>query len=423
MILSVMTLVDAPEHLLEAYESLVHQTHPTWEWLVVRLVAVDIPPSITDDARVRLLAPSSFVLSQGEAGCKSFAVEEARSTHVVELDQHDFLHPEALAKAAAAIASADPDLLYADFVNVPVSGAPQGYQPEYGWETYGIRHNGRLFQAVRAFDPTPSALYQASYSPSHCLTWRRSAFLKLEGPDPAYRNAGTFDLVCRAYLSGMSFEHMTGCVVYSRQHQLRDRQTDIEDFLSDRYAHDVVVEWSRREGLLRLDLGAARNPAPGFTGVDLHGADINCDIRLGLPVDASSVGCVRAFDFLEHMNHCPDSACTHGADGHPRCVVGVMSELYRALAPGGWLITRTPSTDGRGAFQDPTHTSYWNPNSFWYYTRREQANFLTGSDSRFQAARLWQSYPSPWHETHDILYVHADLVALKGQRQPGICEI
>ncbi len=27
-----------------------------------------------------------------------------------------------------------------------------------------------------------------------------------------------------------------------------------------------------------------------------------------------------------------------------------------------------PSTDGRGAFQDPTHVSFWNINSFMYYS-------------------------------------------------------
>ena len=52
---------------------------------------------------------------------------------------------------------------------------------------------------------------------------------------------------------------------------------------------------------------------------------------------------------------------------HERCVVELMNAIYRALVPGGWVLAATPSTDGRGAFQDPTHCSFWNvPNSFWY---------------------------------------------------------
>ncbi len=100
-----------------------------------------------------------------------------------------------------------------------------------------------------------------------------------------------------------------------------------------------------------------------------------------------------------------------------------MNEIYRILVPGGWLLSRTPSTDGRGAFQDPTHCSFWNPNSFWYYTKKEQAKYVPGVECRFQGARIWQSYPSEWHEKHKILYVFGDLVALKGQRQPGLSEI
>ena len=38
---------------------------------------------------------------------------------------------------------------------------------------------------------------------------------------------------------------------------------------------------------------------------------------------------------------------------HEHCMVGLMNAIYRTLFPGGWLLTATPSTDGRGAFQDP----------------------------------------------------------------------
>jgi hypothetical protein len=101
----------------------------------------------------------------------------------------------------------------------------------------------------------------------------------------------------------------------------------------------------------------------------------------------------------------------------------MMNEIYRVLVPGGWLISMTPSTDGRGAFQDPTHCSYWNSNSFWYYTRREQRDFVPGIMARFQRTRCWNDHPSEWHKTHSIPYVYADLVALKGQRQAGTVEV
>ena len=73
--------------------------------------------------------------------------------------------------------------------------------------------------------------------------------------------------------------------------------------------------------------------------------------------------------------------------------IHTMQEAHRCLTPGGWFLTLPPSTDGRGAFQDPTHVSFWSSNSFWYYTRPEQARFIhspscskpTGSRTSTQA--------------------------------------
>jgi hypothetical protein len=85
-----------------------------------------------------------------------------------------------------------------------------------------------------------------------------------------------------------------------------------------------------------------------------------------------------------------------------------MQETHRCLTPGGWILSFTPSTDGRGAFQDPTHVSFWNSNSFWYYTRPEQARFIH-SPVLFEGNRVKKFYPSDWHREHQIIYVKADL--------------
>jgi hypothetical protein len=73
--------------------------------------------------------------------------------------------------------------------------------------------------------------------------------------------------------------------------------------------------------------------------------------------------------------------------------------------------------DGSGAFQDPTHVSFWNSNSFWYYTRADQNRFID-CPVRFQANRLKNFFPSEWHREHEIVYVKADLLKVAG-RVPG----
>ena len=47
-----------------------------------------------------------------------------------------------------------------------------------------------------------------------------------------------------------------------------------------------------------------------------------------------------------------------------------MNETWRVLKPGGKAEIIVPTTEGPGAFQDPTHISFWNRNSFWYFESR-----------------------------------------------------
>jgi hypothetical protein len=88
------------------------------------------------------------------------------------------------------------------------------------------------------------------------------------------------------------------------------------------------------------------------------------------------------------------------------------------------LLTLTPSTDGRGAFQDPTHVAFYNENSFWYFTDQDYARFAPQLKCRFQVSRLATYYPSEWHEQCKISYVCANLIAIKeGPRQGGFLRI
>ena len=106
---------------------------------------------------------------------------------------------------------------------------------------------------------------------------------------------------------------------------------------------------------------------------------------------------IRAHDFLEHVVD----------------KIALINEIYRLLAPGGLLLSMTPSTDGRGAFQDPTHVAYYNQNSFWYYTEAQYRNFVPTIEAKFQSSRLITLFPTEWHERHNIPYVYANLIALK----------
>jgi predicted O-linked N-acetylglucosamine transferase (SPINDLY family)/cephalosporin hydroxylase len=106
--------------------------------------------------------------------------------------------------------------------------------------------------------------------------------------------------------------------------------------------------------ILRLDLGCGTNKSENFVGVDIHPgskADIIADLNQRFPFPDSSVDEVRAHDSIEHLSD----------------KIHTMQEIWRICKPGAKVDIRVPSTDGRGAFQDPTHVSFWNINSFLYY--------------------------------------------------------
>ena len=153
---------------------------------------------------------------------------------------------------------------------------------------------------------------------------------------------------------------------------------------------------------------------PGYTVLDQRpSADIVCDLNDGIPLPDNSVGVVHASHILEHLRDIRKS----------------MAEIHRVLAPGGWAFIEVPSTDGRGAWQDATHVSYWNENSFLYFVNSYLARFIDNTTTRFQSYRLETHFPNAWMERLKVCVVTAWLVCLKdlpGQpmpRLPGPLEI
>ena len=101
-----------------------------------------------------------------------------------------------------------------------------------------------------------------------------------------------------------------------------------------------------------------------------------------------------------------------------------MSEIHRVLADGAWAFIEVPSTDGRGAFQDPTHVSYWNENSFWYYTKKLHADFIYNDKIHFQSFVLDTYFPDEFMYENNIPVTRAYLSAIKSdKRRPGYREL
>ena len=151
---------------------------------------------------------------------------------------------------------------------------------------------------------------------------------------------------------------------------------------------------------MKLNLCCSDAHADGFVNVDrVPPADQIVDLEQGWLWPDSSVSEVRAWDAFEHLRH----------------KIHTMNECYRVLVPGGTLDLIVPTTDGRGAFQDPTHVSFWTPNDLWYFCedhpcwQRFHASY--GITARFRLVVKTHAMECP--ESNRIWKLHAILEAVK----------
>jgi glycosyltransferase involved in cell wall biosynthesis len=404
--ISVFTVTHHPRFLDECFDGLVAQTYEDWEWVVLLNSGARWRPA-RDDTRLRIVVEDSI---SGVGAAKHRACAEAHGAVLVELDHDDILASDALAEIARAFdENPGVSLVYSHTAQILEDGSRDDsrFDVSNGWVYHDTTVDGRDVQYVQAMAPTPHNVSYIWFAPNHVRAYDRDAYERVGGYDPTRHVLDDQDLMCKLYQVG-DFHLIDRCLYLQRMHS-RNTQTepDTNAFIQqetvalyDRYIEANALAWAAREDLLALDLGAAHNRPARYLGVDQYpgeDVDIVATLPARMPVDDDSVGVIRAADFLEHV-----------ADK-----VALINELYRALAPGGLLLSQTPSSDGRGAYQDPTHVAFYNENSFWYYTEQRYRSFVPQIKAAFQVSRLVTYFPTEWHEQHRVPYVTANLIALK----------
>jgi len=429
MLVSIYTPTHRPKYLREAFDSLVAQTYRQWEWIILpngEVTTNSISGIIRADPRVRVLPP----LQQNKPNIgqlKKKCCEAANGDLLVELDHDDSLTPDALELLVSEQQKTEAGFLFSDSITYYPNKESETYLESHGWEHYNYVYESHVYRVAKSFPVTARSLCEIFYAPNHVRAWTRPAYNKAGGYDENRPVADDHDLICRTYLAGIKFHQLPRPVYLYRRHDHNHCEHHAEEVyrnqlaVMNKYTHRLVFEWCRRERLGMIDLGGAHGCPKefGFKALDTRNTpevDIVADVVTGLNfhehIPDGSVGCFRAWDFFEHIRP--------GAD-----IIKVMNRLYRCLAPGGWIISSTPAVSGpdgrigRGAFQDPTHVSYWSDNNWWYFTNKNFAKYIPDFKGRFQAVRIWTEYPSEWHFHNQIPYVMADLVALKGQREAG----
>lgn len=397
--------------LVEAWNSLLQQTYTNWQWVLVPNNGVVIPSDIANDNRVKIFEFDGKPIDGDRysiGALKKFACSHCTGDVLVELDDDDMLTSDALECVAKAYSDRNIQVAYSNTAEfIDGTWESKTYTAWWGWKTRPYVYNGHQLQQNVAWPPMPQAMRRIYWSPNHLRSWRTTAYFALGGHNPDLALVDDHDLNIRSYLmfGAAGIRHIDKCLYLYRYHggsTCRKYSTAIqvkERECYAKYISDMAVRWSRDNGLKIYDLGGALDPCPGFETVDMRPeADVVADLSLDWPFDNNSVGLIRASHIFEHL---PDPVHT-------------MNELFRVLAPGGFALIEVPSTDGRGAFQDPTHVSFWNENSFWYYTRKGQAKYIQPRyTGRFQVSELMTYFPNKQFKQHNIPVVRAHLIALK----------
>jgi len=391
MKISIITPSHDARFLDELKESILLNDFLNWEWIVLLNNSADYE---SDDPRIRVI--HSKINSTAVGALKKEACSHATGEIVIEVDHDDLITPDCLSKIASAFSDPEVGFVYSDNAKLVDDFIP--YNPEFGWTWKYFDWKGRKLIAMNSQPLTPGRLGYIWFAPDHVRAWRKSVYDFVGGHDPVLEICDDLDLMHRLYMVTKFFYIPEVLYIYriTGENTWIERNKAIQEKTVEVYQQNIyhlAHRFCELNSLQKIDLCGGFSKPPGFLSIDLDGGDIIADLNRGIPLADNSCGIVRAYDALEHLSD----------------KQAIMREIHRVLAPGGILLSMTPSTDGRGAWQDPTHVSFWNENSFWYWTRPAQMQYIRNRDVRFFESSLRTFFPGDWHRNNNICYVEAFL--------------
>ena len=401
-----------PEHdknnipyLLELYESILKQTYDNWEWVLYvngNCKVGNIPEEIRKNNKVKIYTGES---SENIGFIKNKAFNLGRGDILVEVDHDDLISEDCLEELNKAYQDQEVGFVYSNELMYDMRSHRLPWNPEYGWTHTIQEFRGDRYFAMDSFPPSSHSMSIIWYAPDHIRTWRKSVYQQVNGHDPNLNICDDHDLIIRTYLVS-KFKFIPKILYYYRflpnenNTQLK-RLDSIQEKTFEifhKYAYQIAEHDAEKGNLLKVDISPIYNRRNGYLSIGGENSDVQCDLNNGIPLDDNSVFVLNASDILQKLKN----------------PIHIMSEIYRVLCDGGWAFIQVPSTDGRGAFQDPTHITYWNQNSFWYYTRSDKAQFIKNNSIRFQEYRL----DTIWWDDN-IAITNAWLCAIKSdERRP-----
>jgi glycosyltransferase involved in cell wall biosynthesis len=408
MKLSLFTPTHRPDYLSETHTSLKLQTLTDWEWVILPNGSnAVIPETVKSDPRVRIVEGGNL---HNIGALKRKACNALTGDVFIELDHDDLLVPGKSLEAIAAAFDKGAGFAYSDtavFRFQQRAGVRTyncyNYAAQHGWIDYPMFVYGRYLKATSCFDITPRSLSEIYYCPDHVRAWSRKAYYEAGGHNPELSVCDDHELMIKTYLTGAKFAHTGGChylyrlfdnnTVIMRNEKIRETS---EKFRKE-YLCRLVESWVSRNGLPTLDLTRLR--LSGWTPEKhlLQGFGRN---QFGHIIADTELQRLEGWQVREFMN-----------------------EAYEGLVPGGYLTVTVPEVHSGMGYGDVEWKSHFSATSMSPYTRKQFARQNGKVNCRFQQINCVEVFPSDWHRDHGFKFLRFELVALKGQRHPGLQHI
>lgn len=205
-----MPAYNAAQYIEAAVQSVLQQTFPNWELLVVNDGSTDNTPAIVEaycksDERIKLINQANAKIG----AARNTAIAAAQGEWIAFLDADDLWVPDKLEKQIL-LSKAQPsvDVIFTQ-----------------GWSFYGTDlHNLELYDAITGLYPPNEMyrlLYQRNYIPVLSVLAKRSMVLAI-GPQERnmlYLSCEDYDYWLRMAKAGASFYGMEERLFYYRKHQ------------------------------------------------------------------------------------------------------------------------------------------------------------------------------------------------------------
>lgn len=387
--------------LEELYQSLINQTYSNWEWIIFlngEALQNDLPFYFLEDPKVKVC--KSQEQSKNIGFIKNRAFSLGTGDILVEVDHDDILLPSCLEKLENAFQNKEVGFVYSNTAMYHHKNEFIPYNPAIGWTHSKIKWLDKELYEMHTFEPTSHSLQYIWYAPDHVRAWRRTVYNEIGGHNPELFVCDDHDLMIRTFLKTKMFHIPEALYIYriTGENNWCQRNAEIQKKtveLGDQYIWDLAVREAKQKKLRIIDLNSR-------TGVKK-----DCELVFAeqekIYLDDNEVGVINLNHSLQLFKN----------------PVAIMKEIHRVLCHGGWAFIEVPSTDGRGAWQDPSHLSFWNENSFNYYTDSNFARFISNESIRFV-----ENKKQTVKRDDGVAITFVRLIALKdGKRFPGVINI